>query len=694
MRMKNKYFNKAFIFNSFIIVFAFIITIFLIITSIYIQEDYHISIGSVSTQKFIANKTIINEYATEKLKEKALEEISPLYSHDTQVQAKVINELNTFFMQLDACINDITANLETAEGKDIRTYFSSSKIYLTDSQINYLLFLPKEQLTNFKQSVIRITESALEQGIREDSVQKNLLFINEELQNLDISQELSNVGYSIISSVIEPNLKLDNDATEKARQDALNNVKPVTILKNQKIVGEGEIITEEIYSILDSLGYTENSSIFESIIPITGVTIFTAVLFSLMCMCIYAIERNICTNKKLIVLIFTLYIITILSARLMTNLPYMFVPITALAIITSILTSYKLSILLNFSTSIICFIIFKGENSFLLYFLITGMFAGIMSKYTTDRSKIIRVGILNSFINVIVVVSLTLFFDKLYTNILNYCLYAFLSGIFAIILAVGSLPIWENVFGITTSFKLLDLLNPNKKLIRRLMIEAPGTYHHSLIVANLAESAACDIGANPIIARVGAYYHDIGKLKYPQYFSENVMGKNLHDYMDPYNSIQIIKSHVKAGIEFADEYKLPKTIRDIIEQHHGSTLIKFFYYKALQKYPEDEVDENEFRYSQTTPKSKEAAIVMIADTVEAAVRSKIHSVSNVSELTNFVHSLIIDKFNDNQLNDSMLKIKDLETMAYSFMDVFKGMYHGRVAYPEMNKENKESENKK
>ena len=320
MRMKNKYFNKyfskyfnkTFIFNSFIIVFAFIITIFLIISSTYIQEDYHISVGSVSTQKFIANKTIINEYATEKLKEKALEEISPLYSHDTQVQAKVINELNTFFIQLDTCINDITANIETSEGKDIRTYFSSSKIYLTDSQINYLLFLPHEQLADFKQSVIRITESALEQGIREDSVQKNLLFINEELQNLDISQELSNVGYSIISSVIEPNLKLDNEATEKAKQDALNKVEPVTILKNQKIVGEGEIITEEIYSILDSLGYTENSSIFESIIPITGVTIFTAVLFSLMCMCIYAIEINIFKNKKLIVLILTIYIINIL----------------------------------------------------------------------------------------------------------------------------------------------------------------------------------------------------------------------------------------------------------------------------------------------------------------------------------------------------------------------------------------------
>jgi putative nucleotidyltransferase with HDIG domain len=247
-------------------------------------------------------------------------------------------------------------------------------------------------------------------------------------------------------------------------------------------------------------------------------------------------------------------------------------------------------------------------------------------------------------------------------------------------LCIGTLPFLEAVFGIVTPIKMLDLTNPNNKLLRRLTIEAPGTYQHSLIVGNLAETAAFDVGADPTLARVGGYYHDIGKLEYPQYFSENQISDNPHDVLDPYVSAQILTGHISKGIEMAEENRLPHRIVDIVEQHHGTTLIKFFYYKATKQYPDKIINESDFRYNYKIPQSKESAIVMLADTVEAAVRSMAKGKTN-EEVDAFVRTLIKDKLDDGQLLDSMLTIKDLDTIAVAFMRVFKGMYHERIPYP-------------
>jgi putative nucleotidyltransferase with HDIG domain len=204
-------------------------------------------------------------------------------------------------------------------------------------------------------------------------------------------------------------------------------------------------------------------------------------------------------------------------------------------------------------------------------------------------------------------------------------------------------------------------------------------------VANLAETAAYDIGANPNVARVGGYYHDIGKLKYPQYFSENQIGENPHDELDPYSSVAVLNSHISVGLTMADEYRLPKAIKDIVAQHHGSSLIKFFYHKASMENPEDKPNETDFHYKQVKPQTKEAAVVMLADTVEAAVRSKFKESKSMQEIDEFIRELIKDKLDDGQLIDSGFTIKDIDTVAKSFMRVFKGMYHERIPYPKMEK---------
>ena len=249
------------------------------------------------------------------------------------------------------------------------------------------------------------------------------------------------------------------------------------------------------------------------------------------------------------------------------------------------------------------------------------------------------------------------------------------------IFLVGTLPIWENLFGVVTPIKLVELANPNHLILKRLLMEAPGTYHHSVIVANLAENAAEAIGADGLWLE-GAYYHDIGKLKRPLYFKENQIATgNPHDKLSPTLSTHIIVSHAKDGVELAKEYKVPKVVQDFILQHHGTTAVAYFYHKAKEMDTDGRVEIDDFRYGGPKPKKKETAIVMMADTVEAAVRSI--SDPTPGKVERLIRKLIKAKLEDKQLDDCHLTLKDLDTIANAFTGVMTGVFHERIEYPNM-----------
>lgn len=246
---------------------------------------------------------------------------------------------------------------------------------------------------------------------------------------------------------------------------------------------------------------------------------------------------------------------------------------------------------------------------------------------------------------------------------------------------MGLLPFYESIFGVVTNIKLLELSNPNQPLMKRLLMEAPGTYHHSMMVANLAESATEAVGGNAVLSRVGAYYHDIGKIKRPYFFGENQMGKdNPHNKIKEDLSALIILSHTKDGVELAKEHNIPKVLQDIMVQHHGTTLVKYFYYKAKNAAdnPED-IKEEDFRYSGPIPNTKESGIIMLADSVEAAVRSI--SELNKLKIEEMVNNIINDKINTNQLIDCDLTLKDIEIIRQSFLKSLNSIYHQRIEYP-------------
>ncbi len=252
-------------------------------------------------------------------------------------------------------------------------------------------------------------------------------------------------------------------------------------------------------------------------------------------------------------------------------------------------------------------------------------------------------------------------------------------------MTIGTLPFLENAFGITSAVKLLELSNPNQLLLRKLMLDAPGTYHHSIIVGNLAEAGAEAVGADSLLARVGANYHDIGKLKRPYFFIENQLtSDNPHDKLSPTLSALIITSHVKDGLEIAQEHRLPSSITAFIAQHHGTSLLSFFYNKAMDESSEKKADETTYRYEGPKPQTRETAIVMLADCAEAAVRSMPNPTAG--KIEGLIRQIIKDKLADGQLDECDLTLKDLDKVALAFSRVLTGIFHTRIEYPDKLKE--------
>lgn len=497
---------------------------------------------------------------------------------------------------------------------------------------------------------------------------------------------------------------VDEAATEKLREAAANSVGPIyktdtTVMdKNVTMVEgvfqeldtvlaglpEGEIITQEIYDKLVSLNLVSETGLEGSLMPMLGSLVITGMLFAALYLFFRWGKGNILLKPNEIRMLFTIYMMMVLLIRILANLTiFTIVPVGLFAMLVSLLVGRRMALWLNALFCIIGCFIFNGDVQFLMYALISGTFAALIIQKTDKRSHLIPAALGMAAVDFVATISLGFFFGEGYSaELLLQSGIGAVTGLLSMIVAVGSLPFWENMFEANTPLRLMELTNPNNELLRKLMIEAPGTYHHSLIVANLAETAVYDIGGNTALARAGAYYHDVGKLRYPQFFAENQSGHNPHDELPPEKSAKIITGHTKGGLELAERYKLPPVVRDMIVEHHGNSLVKFFYFKALKLYGAENVNEADYRYQGRIPSSRESAVVMLADTVEAAVRSMLGHGKTMEEAEAAVKNLMKDKLDDGQLNNSGLTLNELETIRLAFLKVFHGMYHERVSYPE------------
>ena len=525
--------------------------------------------------------------------------------------------------------------------------------------------------------------------------------INHEERDATGDTALSEAIRKIATDLINVNLTFDREKTVALRQEALASVKPVyfQVSKGEPIIREGEPVNEAHIKKLGGLNKANPAYSRYGIVAGLGLILILLIRF-----CLYFSENYLGRKKQAshdLVLFSVLLIGTVIMMKIFSHIStsisvsfsntnpqssFFAAPVATSAMLASLMVDPRLAFLFSVLNCLAASMAVEGDIYLFSFFLISCVVGLHGVSKVSDRTAILRAGLVVGLVNMVSVLSVKLALGQLQKieDVYEIGL-GFLGGVICGPITFGLAPLLERL-GYTTNIRLLEIANLNHPLLKQMAIEAPGTYHHSMLVGNLAETAAEAIGANPLLSRVGALYHDIGKIaktSKPTYFIENqVRGINPHDRLEPSMSALILVSHVKNGVEKAMEYRLGEPIIDIIQQHHGTGLIKFFYYKAVERTDKSRlpVAEEKYRYPGPLPDTKEAALVMLADISEAACRTLPDPTP--ARIQKKVHGLIMSLFEEGQLDQSNLTLKDIQAITRSYVRALQGVLHSRIDYPE------------
>lgn len=620
-----------------------------------IPVKYSINIGSTAPDDIYATREIVDTFTTEKMRAAAEESVEDQYVIDNSVTISAEQNLENLFKEI-----------EKDRGDGIALYRN-----------RYCRSLSKTEYEAFKQMITEIHEQIMNKGVT--STQEALKTAEEELKNLTRDEDAISAGMEIFSKTIAVNKEKSAEKTKEAIKAARDAVAEVVYKENQIIVRKGDIVNKAQYEVLSGLGLVKGKETLK-IFQLIGVVLFMAAWTGVL----YQYLKTCTSSEKLtinqIVMVSTIMAATILMTHMNKGAivnPYM-IPIGTCGILTAILIGPKFSVFIHTITAVIAAVVMGGNAYYLAVVIISGYVSIFLYTNISHRSKLVVVSLQHALIGAALFFATGLLQGMSLVESLKICGYGIINTALSAVIVLGFLPFFETFFDVATPFRLLDLSNPDNPLLSRLLKEAPGTYHHSLMVGNLAEAACDAIGGNGLLARVGAYYHDAGKLKSSGMFTENQYGVNPHDSLEPEESAKIIISHVRDGVEFMNEYKLPKAVKSITASHHGTTTVSYFLFKAKSK--NENVDESLFRYPGPLPKTKEECVVMMADSVEAAVRSL--DDKSESAIREMVTKIIKGKISDGQISNCPLTFAEIEKIGSSFIKVFGGYYHSRIKYPD------------
>lgn len=664
-------------------------------------KKYQLFEGAASTYDINAPRDIENKLKTEQNARAASDSIAPVMKEIPDASADMYKSMDNFLILVEESRRSVAKKLEESGlGKKEEAYrqlqetaqeaavskvsvsLSSSAIPLSTEQIRYLISKASdEDISSFNKVFRELITNAMKDDITEESLVNKVNKIQNEFQSKEINQDLKNIGGILVKAVLKPNWTVNMDETRKRKEEAFkrqDNV--VMVLKGERIISNGEIVTKDKLGILTELNLLETTRRFDFAFA-SGILLVLILLAVVLVLYMDRFCRRILHSRDDIFILCIILLLTLTIARWVGLYSPLAIPIFIAVMSISILLDLKLSIMVNLVLTVAIALMTKGSLSFVYVSLVSGTLSAFMVSKANQRSRLSAAGLIIGLVNALIIVSYGLVNKSGIHEIGTDALIVFINGVVSMILTIGMLPFWESTFNVITPLKLLELANPTQPLLKRLLMEAPGTYHHSLMVGNLAEVATEAIGGDALLARVGAYYHDVGKLARPNFFKENQLTENPHDRITPNLSTLIITSHTSDGVELAKKHKIPLAIQDIISQHHGTTLVAFFYHKAKKGEKGDQVKQDNFKYEGPLPSTKEAAVVMLADCVEAAVRSMLDKTEG--KIEGLVRKIIKDKLDDGQLNLCDLTLKDLDTIAKSFMQAFSGYFHERPQYPEI-----------
>jgi len=581
-------------------------------------------------------------------------------------------------------------NIRKEEASNLNKELEELDIVLSYDQVLFFVAnATEDDVQSFGTLLRELVADIMEQDVTEDNLSQKIVQMQNSILSSNLKQEIKNCGLILSKYLIKPNRTINAEDTRAKKELiyelALNDPDNIVMIKKgDRILSKGDIVTEDKIKILEELNWLETTGKIDYAFA-AGIFIIVFLVSLLLILYMNNFCKKVFNNRNDLILLSLLILVILITARMVFEISTLTIPIFLATALISILLDLRLAIIVNFLLTITISIMTNGEIKFMILGTISGAFtAFIVSKTSYHRNSLSMGGLIIGIINVLTIVSVDLIGKYPPKTIVYESIIVMLNGFLSIVLTIGLLPYLEVAFNIVTPIRLLELSNPNHPLLKRLLIEAPGTYHHSLMVGNLAEAGAEAVGGNALLARVAAYFHDIGKLKRPSFFMENQMDGNPHDKMTANLSTLVITSHIHDGVEIAKRYRIPQVIRDIIIQHHGTTLVAYFYHKAKNVEKDDLVDEANFRYDGQKPSTKEAAVVMLADSVEAAVRSMPDKTEG--KIEGFIRKIIKDKFDDGQLDQCNLTFKDLDNIAKAFMKVFGGYFHAREEYPDVKKQ--------
>ncbi len=649
----------------FFITFLFMYVV--LITS-FVTKKYDLQEGDIAKVDIKAPREIKDEVSTKARLQQALEAVPIQYTKRTEIKTEILNEVNSFFSQVDSL-----KDKRIDEKQKVQQLDQNGKINISERELSQILNLDKAELKSLQDVLIKVISDVYENvNISDDSqkdnaqdIKKAQEYVYSKIKISKIANPLRQLAINIAYSEIKPNFYYDKEKTEELKKETLKNTPPVMIKKDQTIVKEGEPVSKYQLDLLKDVGLLNNNNNFEWYVFI-GLGVLIALVLFIQYAYIYKFYNEVFNDLNSLVLISLNNCIAILLARSMYTISPFLIPLASIPMILTLLLNYKISLFTSLVNCILIAVAVNFEVEIILIAIMSVVLGSTILRKMQERNDILYASSYIAIINVILTFSAGFLLSNSVIDVSKKALFTLIGGVLSAILTIGLLPLFENLFGIVTTIKLLELSNPNNPLLKKLLLEAPGTYHHSILVGNLAEVAAEVVNGNPVLARVSAYYHDIGKTKRPYFFKENQIGKeNPHDKISPNLSTLIITSHVKDGLELAKEYKIPKVIQDIIQQHHGTSLVKYFYItmKNNSERPED-VNEEDFRYQGPIPKSKEAAIIMLADGVEAAVRS-INDPTK-GKIEEMVNKIIKARLDEGQLDDCDLTLKEIGLIRDAF----------------------------
>jgi putative nucleotidyltransferase with HDIG domain len=661
--------------------------VWLVLVGIFVLTQFsqrvNVAVGDFAPRTIVAPFGVIDYAQTAKARREAMAAVPEVFvtkPHVLRQQKQKAREDFAYIAQLAqdtaAPLSERTAALQAAIPISLPSPIWAAILTLTPAQLSQL-----QQDTLVTLSSVMGNGDG--NGIRDNALglQEAQGFVARLTRQETTSSSQRLFLTTLTQSLVAPNTFLNKQATDRGRAAAAARVPLAKVLKGEVVVQQGQVITPADMDVLRQLDLLSQGW---DLGPIVGSMVFVTAAVALVAGYFWFLRRQLLENWRIATMTGLILVVGVGAADALSAVPglsYLVVPTVAIMVTALVDAGLGLVVagVLAMATAVL-----TGADITVALVAFFGGIAGVFgTSRLSQRYDILRAGLLVGSVNLVTLFGLDVMQGAalLQPQVWQYFVWAVVDGVFASILAMGSIPLLEGPLGLVTAMKLIELSNPNQPLLRKLLVEAPGTYHHSIMVGNLAEAATEAVGGNSLLARVGAYYHDIGKSKRPYFFVDNQFGaENPHDRLAPTLSAIIISSHVRDGIELAREYHVPEPIVSFIREHHGTTLIRYFYEKALDQDTGEGVEESDFRYDGPRPQSKETAIVMLADASEATVRT----LKNPSPpaIEQVVRRLIKERLEDGQLDDSNLTLKELDVIARTFTRVLTGVFHQRIEYPD------------